>query len=194
MSGSTDPSTHDGPTHGGPGGDPDRVPSDGDRASSAPHGTPTGNPLDPVARPGVDVTDAPRTGRTAPPHDEVAPHDAVVTEQEQSAAREEQADPPVGGVTGPDAPAQDAADPDGRDVPPPHPGAESADPDPGDTAGLGSGGGVEPGDTPPASGGTETSLARDEKIPGGRTRLLVPIGIVVVLAILVAAFFVGQFL
>lgn len=175
---------------------PDEVPSDGDGASTAPHGTPTGNPLDPVARPGVEVTDAPHTGRTAPPHDEVAPHTAVVTEAEERAAEHEAHDEPepVGGVRGPDAPAQDATDPDGRDVPPPHPGAESADPDPGDTAGLESGGGVEPGDTPPASGGTQTSLARNEHLPGGRTRLLVPIGIVVVLALLVAAFFVGQFL
>lgn len=158
--------------------------------STSPGGTPTGNPLDPLARPGVDASDAPHTGHTAPPRDEVAPHDAVVTAEEQHG---EQVDPPpVGGVAGPDAPAQDGADPDGRAVPPAHPGAQSADPDPGGTPGLEAGGGVEPGDTPPAAGGTQTSLARNEKLPGGRTRLLVPIGILVVLAILFAAFFFGQ--
>lgn len=172
-----------------PGSDPGHGGADGEVVSTSPGGTPTGNPLDPLARPGVDASDAPHTGRTAPPREEVAPHDAVVTEEERRAA---QADPPVGGATGPDAPAQDGADPDGRAVPPAHPGAESADPDPGDTPGLQSGGGVEPGDTPPASGGTQTSLARDERLPGGRTRLLVPIGILVVLAILFAAFFLGQ--
>ena len=175
---------------GAPGGDPDRVPPDGDGTSTAPHGAPTGNPLDPVARPGADLADGPRTGRTAPPHDEVAPHPAVVTEEQQRAAREAHADPAAGGG----APAQDGADPAGREVPPPHPGAESPDPDPGDTAGLQGGGGVAPGDTPPSAGGTQTSLARDEHLPGGRTRLVIPIGIVVVLALVVAAFFVGQFL
>ena len=80
-------------------------------------------------------------------------------------------------------------------MPPPHPGAESADPDPATTPpAWAAAAASSPATPPPASGGTETSLARDEKIPGGRTRLLVPIGIVVVLAILVAAFFVGQFL
>ena len=185
------------------GGDPDRVPPDGHGASTGPHGAPTGNPLDPVARPGVDVTDAPHTGTTAPPHDDVAPHPAVVVAPDRDEQRASQhggeheeatAPAPVGRTTGPDAPAQDAPDPDGREVPPPHPGAESPDPDPGDTAGLEGGGSVEPGDTPPSAGGTQTSLADDEHLPGGRTRLLVPIGIVVVLAILVVAFFVGQFL
>lgn len=161
-----------------------------DDLSTSPGGTPTGNPLDPLARPGVDASDAPHTGHAAPPRDEVAPHDAVVTDEERRAA---QAGPaPVGGVTGPDAPAQDGADPDGRAVPTAHPGAESPDPDPGDTPGLEAGGGVQPGDTPPASGGTATSLARNEKLPGGRTRLVIPISIVVVLAILLAAFFLGQ--
>lgn len=153
--------------------DPDDVPSDGDGASTHPGGEPSGNPLDPVVRPGVDLSEMPHTGTHPPESGEVPPHVAVVEQTEQTAAGATAATPAS------HAPADEPAGTD-------------ADPDPDATAGLEPGGGVEPGDTPPASGGTATSLARDKSEKGGRSRLIVPISILAVLALLFVAFFLGQ--
>ncbi len=167
-----------------PGLDPDDVPSDGDGVSTHPGGEPSGNPLDPVARPGVDLSQVPHTGSRPPESGEVAPHPAVVEPGEND---EDDGVEGAGGApqAGHAAPEEEGVDQDG---------APDVDADPGDTASLEPGGGVEPGDTPPSSGGTATSLAPQEKEKGGRSRLLVPIIILAVLALLFVAFFGGQLL
>lgn len=163
--------------------DPDDVPSDGDGASTHPGGEPSGNPLDPVVRPGVDLSEVPHTGTRPPESGEVAPHVAVVEQGDQddaaAAVPESTGQAPAGEPATADATAGAS-------------GSTDADPDPGNTAGLEPGGGVEPGDTPPASEGTATSLARDPSEKGGRSRLIVPISILAVLALLFVAFFLGQ--
>ncbi len=165
--------------------DPDDVPSDGDGASTHPGGEPSGNPLDPVVRPGVDLSQMPHTGTHPPESGEVPPHVAVVEQGEQD--QPDQQDQ-VAASTG-QAPA-DA--PTGADAG--TSGSPDADPDPDSTAGLEPGGGVEPGDTPPSAGGTATSLSKNETEKGGRSRLIVPISILTVLALLFVAFFLGQLL
>ncbi len=163
--------------------DPDDVPSDGDGASTHPGGEPSGNPLDPVVRPGVDLSEVPHTGTHPPESGEVAPHVAVVEQSERTDAAAADR-----GTTS-QAPADESATPaTTTDAS----GSADTDPDPDDTPGLEPGGGVEPGDTPPASEGTATSLAKDKSEKGGRSRLIVPISILAVLALLFVAFFLGQ--
>jgi hypothetical protein len=62
------------------------------------------------------------------------------------------------------------------------------DPDPSETTGLEPGGGVPPGETPPA----ESSIAgvSHHEDPPGRTITPVSLAIIVILVVLVAAFFI----
>ncbi|WP_434445932.1 DUF6480 family protein [Lentzea sp. E54] len=69
--------------------------------------------------------------------------------------------------------------------------ATPPDPDPQRTPGLEPGGGVRPGDTPPESGQT-SGLSHHEPKPPGRATTGIVIGIIVVVAVLVAAMFLVQ--
>ena len=61
--------------------------------------------------------------------------------------------------------------------------AKPTDPDPENTPGLESGGGVNPGDTPPGEASTSGNTFREPKLPSERTNKAVYVGILVVVAL-----------
>lgn len=81
---------------------------------------------------------------------------------------------------------------EGADRERPGSASEVTDPDPATTPGLEPGGGVAPGDTPPAEAGTSGLSAPEPVLPGRRLNLLIPIVLVVLVVAAALAFFAAR--
>ncbi len=96
-----------------------------------------------------------------------------------------------GGPSGPGGPDGGHGDV-GADRERPGSSSEVTDPDPATTPGLEAGGGVQPGDTPPAEAGTSGLSAPEPKLPGRRANLVIPVVLLVLVLAAALTFFVAR--